>query len=199
MQSGNRRIWTLVCSLLSASLAAPASGDVVDDLQATVREQGRVIRELRGQLDQMRQDQRRRDDRIRVLEDSPPVRPAASGLSREEVDRRIEAFQTSDTSRLFLSGYGTAQFVKGENSQSTFLSNFNPIFHFRLTERLHFNAELEVALTKVADSASSGSLFSPETDVGLEFAQLDFLAKDWLTLSAGQFILPFNSFGPRLH
>ena len=35
--------------------------------------------------------------------------------------------------------------------------------------------------------------------MGVEYAQIDFLVNDHLTVSAGKFLLPFNAFGPRLH
>ena len=112
-----------------------------------------------------------------------------SGVDADYVDRRIEQFQHADESRLFLSGYAKAEFRDVLNDgPSTFNVQFNPIFHFRLTDKLHFNAELEF---EVDDGG--------ETEIELEFATIDYLATDWLMLSAGKFLTPFNVFGPKIH
>ncbi len=113
---------------------------------------------------------------------------------RDYIDRRIEAFQTSDNSRLFLSGYGNVLYGEVvddgdlENPPSTFRVQFNPVFHFRLTEQLHFNAELEIELDD-----------GGETELEMEYARIDYLVNDWLALSAGKFFTPFNRFGADLH
>jgi hypothetical protein len=109
------------------------------------------------------------------------------------VDRRIEQYDTADESRLLLSGYATTQFMDPEGGPSTFGVQFNPIFHFRLTDKLHFNSELEIGLE------AGGHEGGTSTEIAMEFATIDYLATDWLTLTAGQFLLPFNTFGTRFH
>lgn len=163
------------------------------DLREMLEAQAAIIEELRSDLDRVRADQEQSRDKVRALEDqlaSVAVENSASGgVDADWVDRRIEQFQHSDQSRFFLSGYGKAQFsdVLGDGD-STFNVQFNPIFHFRLTDKLHFNAELEFELDD-----------GGETEIELEYATIDFLATDWLTLTAGKFLTPFNVFGPKLH
>lgn len=170
---------------------APAAAD----LRATVEAQGKLIEELRAELERVRAEQQKSEDRVRALEDQA-VSPVSAGpagsdeVTREWVDRRIEAFQTSDESRFILSGYAMAAFqdqLEDDSEPSTFNLQFNPIFQYRLTDWLHFNGELELGLEE------------GETEVELEFATIDFLLTDWATFSAGKFLTPFNVFGPRLH
>lgn len=103
------------------------------------------------------------------------------------VDRRIQRFGVYPTSKLFISGYGDAQFIAPENGNSTFSARFAPIFHYQLSDRVHFIVEPEI------------SLVDDETEIALEVGEIDFILNDHLTLVAGKFLLPFNVFSERLH
>ncbi len=183
----------ILAAMLAASLVGPSPATATEpdadaDLREALRAQGEIIQQLRDELGRVREDQRRNEDRVRALEDQE-VNDPTSGVDADYVDRRIEQFQHSDESRLFLSGYAKAEFRDVLNDgPSTFNVQFNPIFHFRLTDKLHFNAELEFELDD-----------GGETEIELEFATIDYLATDWLTLSAGKFLTPFNVFGPKIH
>lgn len=88
-----------------------------------------------------------------------------------------------------ISGYGTvgwAAITQGENSNA-FTASFNPIFLFQFMDRFLFEAEFEFEL--------EGGV----VETGLEYAQLDFVATDNITLVGGKFLLPFGVFGSRLH
>jgi hypothetical protein len=186
-----------LAGLLATSFLGPRPATATDldaDLREALRAQAEIIQQLRDELDHVREDQRSSEDRVRALEDER-VNDSTSAIDADFVDRRIEQFDTADESRLSLSGYGTAQFMSPEGGPSTFGVQFNPIFHFRLTDRLHFNAEFEVKLERDEGEGGEGTT----TDLGMEFATIDYLAADWLTLTAGQFLVPFNYFGARLH
>ncbi len=180
---------------LALALAVPSLGEEFSELREMVNAQGEVIEQLRGELERVRAEQQQSRDRVLALEDEMATRPVSagaaggSGVTADYVDRRIQEYSTFPESRLFLSGYGSARFADQSGGvPSSFEVQFNPIFHFRLTDRLHFNAELELELDD-----------GGETEIELEFATIDFLATDWLALSAGKFLTPFNLFGPKLH
>ncbi len=208
-------VWLFVLGL---GLPAGAGADAPPDLEEMVQSQGQVIQELRRELEEMRREQQRSQDRVRALEDGGASRPETDGehsVSRAYVDRRIQAFERTPLSRLFLSGYGAVTYrdVTGDADgtgagASTFDLRFNPIFHFAMTERLHFNGELEITFGKktvLEDVELEGGELEKEfeteteTEVELEFATIDYLLTDWLSVSAGKFLLPFNIFGSRLH
>jgi hypothetical protein len=88
-----------------------------------------------------------------------------------------------------LSGYGTVGWAasSGEGGGNLFTANFNPIFLFQFEDRFLFEAEFEFEL--------QGGV----TETGLEYAQLDVIATDFLVFVGGKFLLPFNVFGERLH
>jgi len=170
--------------------ASPQSEEV---LEQTIEEQGKLIRELHATIQQIQTGQKKSEDRLRALEDERSPASVGAGpaapVTKDWVDRRIQTYQTSDESRFTLSGFGTSNFVNEAGpTPSSFGVSFNPIFQYRLTDKVHFEGEVELELGEAG-----------ETAVELEFAQINYLATDWLTLSAGKFLTPINVFGTRLH
>ena len=113
-------------------------------------------------------------------------------VDREYVDGRIEDFENATTSRFMISGYGTTGLVAVKDGETAFSVSFNPGFHFRMADELHLNAELEMEY-------EANDMGEMEFEIDLEFAQFDYLATDWLVVSGGRFLTPFNTFGTRLH
>lgn len=174
---------------LAVSADEVGERDEVAELRRMVEEQGRLIEALQEQV-------------ARLTEPSAPAAVAAGppgagspgvqpAVSAAYVDERIQDFEEGPVSRFLLSGYGTAFLAVDEGGPDAFGASFTPGFHYRMSDRLHFNAELEIEL-----EAEDGEL---DTHFGLEFAQVDWLATDWLTLSGGKILTPFATFGPRLH
>ncbi len=93
------------------------------------------------------------------------------------------------TNHVVLSGYGTIGYfyqTTGTNNNA-FLSSVNPIFLYQFQDRVLFEVELEF---EIEDGI---------TETGLEYAQLDFIASNNLTLVGGKFLLPWGVFGDRIH
>ncbi len=93
------------------------------------------------------------------------------------------------TNAFVVSGYGTTGYLyrtQGDN-RNEFFASVNPIFLFQFQDRVLFETELEFAVEEGV------------TETGLEFAALNFLATDNLTLVAGKFLVPFGVFGERIH
>ncbi len=75
-----------------------------------------------------------------------------------------------------------------EEKESSFVgSAFAPIFLFKHSDKLMFEAELEFVLE------------GNELEVGLEYADVMYVVNKNLTLRAGKFLLPFGTFMERLH
>lgn len=93
------------------------------------------------------------------------------------------------TNQVVISGYGTVgyNYRPLERRVNEFNASFNPIFLFQFQDRVLFEAEFEFELEEGI------------TETGLEYAQLDFLLHDNVTLVGGKFLLPFGVFGDRLH
>ena len=91
-------------------------------------------------------------------------------------------------SKFVLGGYvdWTFTYNKGNIPPSTFnSSHFNPIFLYQLEDNLMASAEIEIE--------TGGDEFI------LEYGQIDYLANDYLTFTAGKFLVPFGVFNRRLH
>lgn len=99
-------------------------------------------------------------------------------------------FNPSKT-QFMLRGYGHTGFEYydlGDEKESTFLgAAFSPIFLYRHSDRLMFEAELEFELE------------GNELEIGLEYADVMYILNDYITVRAGKFLLPFGTFIERLH
>lgn len=93
------------------------------------------------------------------------------------------------TNAFLVTGYGTVGYAarpEGDN-ENEFTASFSPILLFQFQDRILFEAEFEFELQEGV------------TETGLEYAQLDYVATDNLTFTAGKFLVPFGVFGERLH
>ncbi len=99
-------------------------------------------------------------------------------------------FEPSKT-QFMLRGYGHTGFEymdSGDETESTFLgAAFAPIFLYKHSDRLMFEAELEFELE------------GDELEVGLEYADVMYVLNKNMTVRAGKFLLPFGTFMERLH
>jgi len=75
----------------------------------------------------------------------------------------------------------------GDKESSYQGSVFAPIFLFKHSDRLMFEAELEFVLD------------GNELETGLEYANVMYVLHKNITIRAGKFLLPFGTFGERLH
>jgi mono/diheme cytochrome c family protein len=93
----------------------------------------------------------------------------------------------SGTTKTLIAGYADAAFTDIEGSDSSFGASFNPLFHWKPSDKLLLTGELELVLA------------GNETDIGLEYAHMSYLASDYVTVGVGKFLTPFGTFSERLH
>lgn len=77
------------------------------------------------------------------------------------------------------------QKTQGENG-GFMMGSFNPIFLVRMGDKVLFEGAMEF---EVNNDGSPGNV-----DTTVEFAQIDYMVNDWLTLQAGKTVLPLGSF-----
>ena len=77
--------------------------------------------------------------------------------------------------------------TEDERESSYVGSAFAPIFLFKHSDRLMFEAELEFGLE------------NNELEIGLEYADVMYVLNKNMTVRAGKFLLPFGTFMERLH
>lgn len=88
-----------------------------------------------------------------------------------------------------LAGYGDVGYSSRKGGTKSFdAATFNPIFHFQYKEALFFETELETKLQ------ADGS-----TEVGVEYANLNYFLNDYVTVFAGKFMSPIGFFRQNLH
>jgi hypothetical protein len=87
-----------------------------------------------------------------------------------------------------LTGFGFSTFTTGnDNGDGSFNLGFTPIFLYKVSDRFLFEAEVEIEYE------------DQTTEVGLEYAQVDWLIGDGATLVMGKFLTPFGQFIERRH
>lgn len=92
------------------------------------------------------------------------------------------------TTKLLMAGYGSAGFTSGVNGPNRgFTATFNPIFLWKLSDRLLFEGELEAELE------------GTDTHLALEMAQISYVLNDYMTVGGGKFLNPMNYFVERQH
>jgi len=111
---------------------------------------------------------------------------SAFGQDYTELINKVDRATPGD-SQFLLRGYAHSGFEQfGENS-SFVGGSFNPIFLWRQSDKLLFEAELELEFEH------------GETALALEYANMAYQLTENLTVRAGMFLLPFGTFSERLH
>jgi hypothetical protein len=111
----------------------------------------------------------------------------------DELEKRLKEVKekTDDQkpgwTKFVITGFGFAGFEALRGQKSTFSAGFNPVFLWEPTDRLFFEAQLEIGLQ------------NNDTTVALEYATLSYIVNDYVTIGAGRFLTPFGTFNERLH
>ena len=91
------------------------------------------------------------------------------------------------STKFLIAGYGAAGFTAQHGHDAFFTASFNPIFLWKLSDRLLFEGEVELQLE------------GGQTTVALEMAQVSYLLNDSMTIGVGKFLNPTNYFVERQH
>ncbi|NHZ73523.1 MAG: hypothetical protein GWP16_03525, partial [Nitrospirae bacterium] len=89
--------------------------------------------------------------------------------------------------RFLLTGYGFSTYADPEGSDGSFSAAFVPIFLYRVTDKFLFEAEVEFEFE------------DDQVETAVEYAQIDWLATDNMTVVMGKFLTPFGTFVEKLH
>jgi Skp family chaperone for outer membrane proteins len=97
-------------------------------------------------------------------------------------------------------GDAEVQFGKTYGSHSAFtLADFAPIFLFRANDNILFEAGFDVRLQNGAVTLANGQTGNSgtTTSIDLSFATLDYMFNDYVTLVAGDMLLPLGTYSER--
>lgn len=163
---------------LLAGAAQPAWADAeTDKLKTEIEQLKREMRELRSVLERQKQDTATKQDVQEVRDEVSQAKKAGgSGL-------------LANNSLVHLAGYGHVGYANRRGMNSSFGEvGFNPIFHYQYKDLLLFETELEIM------SNAEG-----EAEFGLEYANMNVFANDYLTAFGGKFLSPIGYFIQNLH
>ena len=148
---------------------------------------------------------------LQDLQKKAAAQQAETDQALDDLDKQVQAAKQMaknsfpGATKMLLAGYGSATFTSTTTGygpsqppaetpapddrpgHNFFTATFNPIFLWKLSDRLLFEGEVEVEL--------GGS----EASFALEMAHLSYVANDYVTLSAGKFLNPMDYFVERQH
>lgn len=153
----------------------------LDQSQKVHEQDQQEIERLKQRLDETQKSATATQQKMESIPQMQPVHPIPEG--------------SSATHNFMVVGDAEVQFGKTEGSHGAFaLADFAPIFLFRARENILFEAGFDVRL----QNGSSGTHDSgAETTVDLSFATLDYLFNDYVTLVAGDMLLPLGTYSER--
>ena len=109
-------------------------------------------------------------------------------LTIREVRESVNSIIPGDN-RFLITGYMTAGYSDARNDPGTFFAGFNPIFLWKINDRLLFESEVEIEV-----NSDDGD----QTEVNLEYADFTYILNDHVTVGAGKFKVPMGIFNQRL-
>ena len=174
----------IISFLLFFGLSSAEAQNTDSELQ-TLKEEIRRLNQRVEDLEEQRVEEKKMA--AEVKRDQEESQEQAFSSIGSYVDQRIQEFGIFNSSKTLFSGYGAVGFNKADGNPSTFSAVFAPIFHYQLSKNLHILIELEFELE------------DDELEIGLEIGEIDFFINDYVTLSAGKILLPFNVFSQRFH
>jgi len=161
----------------------------VETLQQTHEKDQETIRQLQRQIGKTKaiasDAQQKADDATQKLQQ--PVNPMVD-------------LSNAATHNVVLAGDAEIQFGRTTGQHSSFtLADFAPIFLYRANDNILFEVGFDIRLQNGAASLQNnqtGNLGS-QTSVDLSFAQLDYILNDYVTVVAGDMLLPLGTYQER--
>ena len=190
---------------------ADVSQDEFNALKEAVRQQGEAMQKLGQEVEKLRQthmtdEQKHQKDmeEIRQLREKlGETQRTAASAEQKAADAAVAA-QMPPVSRVpideatvnhnfLILGDAEFQYAKTDGQHGSFLlADFAPIFLYRGGDNILFEAGFDFILQNNAPN-SPGST----TTINLSFAQLDYLFSDYVTLAAGNLLLPLGTYSER--
>lgn len=190
------------CAITAVPRASAAVSDEdFNALKKIVEDQGRKLDQQDEKIEQLENIHRQDQQQIQQLQQYAAQSPTNAGFAASpgpqiQPDHPVPP-GISATHDFTLVGDAEVQFGKTDGQHSTFaLADFAPIFLFRTGDNVLFEAGFDVTLANNVD-ANGHHIGGAATAVDLSFAQLDYLFSDYVTLVAGDVLLPLGTYSER--
>jgi hypothetical protein len=206
------------CALaIAATLPATVSAEVSDAdfnaLKETVRKLAEQVQRLEKTHETDVQTHQQDADKIQKLQQQLGDTQKQIGDARqvaEDAGKKAEAAQTQSVQTLrqnptdtgvvnrnfMMLGDAEFQYAKTTGQNGSFLAaDFAPIFVYRGNDRILFEAGFDFMLQNNPQAVGGGG---STTTLNLSFAQLDYVVNDYMTLVAGNMLLPLGTYSERV-
>ena len=191
--------------LATPSLRATVSDEDFNTLKDMVLKQGQQLDQLQKQHEQDQQLHTQDQQQISQLQQQllQTQTLATNAAVKAEAASQIQPIYPvpnpapRPTHDFLVTGDAEVQYGKATDQHGTFgLADFAPIFLFRANDNALFEAGFDVTLQNNVDANGNPSGGS-STSVDLSFAQLDYLLNDYVTVVAGDMLLPLGTYSER--
>jgi hypothetical protein len=189
--------------------AAAVTDEAFETLKKMVQQLGEKVQKLEQlhEQDQKMHEQDQREIQQLRLQAGETQKIATNAVQKAEAAAQMQPVHPfpsramSATRNFTLAGDAEVQFGKVQGQHSAFvLADFAPIFLFRASDNVLFEAGFDTILQNGANPASDPG---PNNNVGsttsfsLSFATLDYLLNDYVTVVAGDMLLPLGTYSER--
>lgn len=190
---------------LTPRAAAVVSDEDFNALKELVSKQGQKLEELEKVHNQDQQIHQQDQQQIQQLQQQVTQTQtlATNAVEKAEAASQIQPVYPAPnpapkaTHDFIVTGDAEVQYGKAASQNGTFsLADFAPIFLFRANKNVLFEAGFDVTLQNNVDGNGNPTGGS-STAVDLSFAQLDYLLNDYVTVVAGDILLPLGTYSER--
>ena len=195
-------------SMAAAQDQAPVTKEEYNTLKQEVEDLKELVRMLTEQKTETIEPEKPADTPTTPREPTTPTPQqqhfqsggAGGGSLQREVqrnNRRIDDLEQRSLSldmresAFEVAGFALTRFNVPDGGDSTFNTSISPLILWKINDRMLFETEFEFELNTMDGRA--------ETEVVLDYADLQYLVTDNLTVGVGKFLTPFGLFSERLH
>ena len=188
----NRAMLWLVPSLLILPALARAEEPAATQPAVTRQE----VEQLRQEQEAMRKELAQLRAERAATQPSAPTAGAAQPVTQDdmdEVDRKLRELRDDvhralpGTEHFAILGDAAVGFESQRKNNSTFFAGVAPLFLWEPTDRLLFEAAMDIGINTDPDNNSS-------TSVDLTIADASFIVNDYLIVGGGLFVVPFGQY-----
>ena len=185
---------------LGVALPARVTAAVSDEDFNTLKSQ---VQQLNENVQGLQQQHARDQQTIEQLQQNLGATQLLATNAVEKADAaQVQATRplanpaNSATHHIMMGGDAEVQFGKAEGQRGSFvLADFAPIFLYRASDNILFEAGFDVTLQNGTTDGMNNS--GAGTAIDLSFAQLDYLFNDYVMLVAGYDLLPLGTYSER--
>jgi hypothetical protein len=188
----------LMGATLAQRAAAQVSAEDFNALKKTVEQMGEKLQKLEQTHEQDQQTIQQLQNQLGETKTAVTnAQQAADNVAKVQSTYPVVSASQGPMHNFTMVGDAEVQFGKTAGQHATFqLADFAPIFLFRASDDVLFEAGFDITLNNNADAFGNRAPGS-STSVSMSFAQLDYLLNDYMTLAAGDLLLPLGTYTER--